>query len=149
VDRREGTGWVLERLQALVEKWSPVAVVVDKGSPAAAVATELEEAGIELQGINAREVAAAAMAFYDGISGVRSKDPETGVEGPDPRVIRHGNQPALNDAVAAAQKRLMSHGSTWTWDDPGSPLAAVSNALWGYRTRPVAEQAQPFFAAVR
>jgi hypothetical protein len=137
-ERRQGTGWVVERLRQLVERWQPVAVVIDKGSPAASLALEAEEAGIELTPIQARDVAAAAGAFYDGIAGRPAVDPETGEPGRDPRVLRHRDQPELTAAVAGAVKRKLS--TTWAWDQLAAsvditPLIAVSNALWGYTTR--------------
>jgi hypothetical protein len=150
VDRREGTGWVIERLKGLIERWRPVAVVIDKGSPASSLATEAEEAGIELTPIQTRDVAAAAGAFYDGIAGRPAEDPETGVMGRDPRVIRHRNQAELTDAVAGAVKRNLS--ATWAWDQLAAavditPVIGCSNALWAYMTR--APAPQPFFATRR
>lgn len=142
-DRRQGTGWVVGRLRDLMQRWSPVAVVIDKGSPAASLAAEAEEAGIELTPITTRDVAAAAGAFYDGIAGRPSLDPETGEMGRDPRVVRHLNQPELTAAVAGALKRPLS--AAWAWDQMTAttditPVIGASNALWGFMTnqpRPV------------
>jgi len=150
VDRREGTGWVVERLQELIARWSPVAVVIDKGSPAGSIATEAEEAGIELTPIQTRDVAAAAGALYDGVAGRPAVDPATGELGRDPRVVRHRDQPELNTAVAAAAKRNLS--TAWAWDQLAAvvdiaPLIGCSNALWGYTTR--AAGPLPFFFARR
>lgn len=148
-DRRQGTGWVVERLKQLIEKYSPVAVVIDKGSPAGSLAAEAEEAGIELTPIQARDVAAAAGALYDGVAGQRAVDPDTGELGRDPRVVRHRDQPDLNAAVAAAVKRNLS--TTWAWDQIAAPaditpLIAVSNALWGYTTRAPSVESIPLVA---
>lgn len=150
-DRREGTGWVVERLRELVARWKPVAVVIDKGSPASSIATEAEEAGIELTPIQTRDVAAAAGAFYDGVAGRPAPDPETGLPGRDPRIVRHRDQPDLTAAVAGAVKRSLT--SQWAWDQMAAsvditPVIACSNALWGYQTRPQ-EPEQPFFGAYR
>jgi phage terminase large subunit-like protein len=136
VDRREGTGWVIPRLTELWHKWEPCAVVIDKGSPAATLALDAEQAGIDLLPIQTREVAAAAGAFFDGIAGRPSLDPETGRMGEDPRVIRHRGQPELTAAVAGAVKRPLS--TAFAWDQLAatvdiSPLIGVSNALWGFR----------------
>lgn len=137
VDRRLGSGWVIERLKQLVEKWKPCAVVIDKGSPAASLAAEAEEAGLVLTPITARDVAAAAGAFFDGIAGRPAPDPDTGEMGRDPRVIRHRDQVELSAAVAGAMRRVLS--TAWAWDQLGAtvditPLIGVSNALWGYVT---------------
>lgn len=138
VDRREGTGWVIPRLKELVEKWRPCAVVIDKGSPAGSLAAEAEEAGLELTPITTRDVAAAAGAFYDGIAGRPAPDPISGEMGRDPRVIRHRGDDRLSTAVAGAVKRPLS--TAFAWDQLAapvdiSPLIAVSNALWAFRSR--------------
>jgi hypothetical protein len=150
VDRRQGTGWVIPRLIELVEKWRPIAVVIDKGSPAGSLAAEAEEAGVELTPITTRDVAAAAGAFFDGIAGRPATDPLTGEDGRDPRVIRHRGQVELTAAVAGAVKRPLS--SAWAWDQLAAtaditPLIGASNALWGYVTN--APKDQPFFGAWR
>lgn len=152
VDRRQGAGWVIDRLVNLIGKWRPCAVVIDKGSPAGSLAAEAEEAGIELTPITTRDVAAAAGAFFDGIAGRPAPDPATGELGPDPRVVRWRPNEFSDDltaAVAGAMKRPLS--TAWAWDQLGavadiSPLIGASNALWGYRSRAVE---QPFFFARR
>jgi hypothetical protein len=149
VDRREGTGWVVERLLDLIARWKPVSVVIDKGSPAGSLATEAEEAGIELTPITTRDVAAAAGALYDGIAGRPAKDPDTGGMGRDPRVIRHRDQPELNTAVAGAVKRQLA--AAWAWDQMAAavditPIIACSNALWGYTTRAPSVELVPLVA---
>jgi hypothetical protein len=138
VDRRDGAGWVVERLRDLIERYQPLAVVIDKGSPAGSIATEAEEAGIELTPIQVRDVVAASGLMYDGICGRPGEDPETGQMGPDPRVVRHRGQRDLTLAAAGAPKRKL--GTAWAWDQLGAevditPLIACSNALWGYTTR--------------
>jgi hypothetical protein len=145
VDRRQDTGWVIDRLKDLIERWRPCAVVIDKGSPAGSLAAEAEAAGIELTPIATRDVAAAAGAFYDGIAGRPAPDPDTGEMGRDPRVIRHRGQEELTAAVAGAVKRPLS--TAFAWDQLAavvdiSPLIGVSNALWAFRSR---NPGQPFF----
>jgi hypothetical protein len=149
VDRRQGTGWVIGRLKDLRDRWKPCAIVIDKGSPAASLAAEAEEAGIELTPIQARDVAAACGAVIDGISGRPSPDPETGEMGRDPRVLRHMNHPDLTAAAAGAVTRTLSTAKAWDQLAAAvdiTPIIGVSNALWGYMTR---ESGQPFFGAWR
>ena len=134
MERRPGTAWVIERLLELVGRWKPCAVVIDAGGPAGSLIAPAEEAGLELVKPTVRDVVAAAGAFYDGICGTRD-----GESGPDPKVIRHRGQVELTAAVAGAMKRPL--GTAWAWDQMASsvditPLIAVSNALWGYATRP-------------
>ncbi|MES2211439.1 MAG: hypothetical protein V4515_14845 [Chloroflexota bacterium] len=148
-DRREGTGWVTDRLLDLIARWKPVAVVIDEGSPAKSIADAAVEAGIELTPISTRAVAGAAGALYDGIAGRPARDPATGEFGRDPRVIRHRDQSELNTAVAGAMKRQLA--AAWAWDQMAAtvditPIIACSNALWGYTTRTAS---QPFFGAWR
>lgn len=145
VDRREGTGWVIERLKQLIERWRPVAVVIDKGSPAKSLADDAEAAGIELTPITTRDVAGAAGALYDGIAGRPARDPETGEWGHDPRVVRHREQDELTTAVAGALPRKLASG--WAFDQMAatvdiSPVIGCSNALWAYTTH----TPPPFFA---
>lgn len=145
IDRREGTGWVVDRLKQLIEKWHPVAVVIDKGSPAKSLADDAEAAGITLTPIATRDVAGAAGAFYDGVAGRPARDPETGEWGRNPRIVRHRDQDELTVAVAGALPRKLASG--WAFDQIGAavditPLIGCSNALWAYSTR----DAAPFFA---
>lgn len=149
VDRREGTGWAIGRLKDLRDRWSPCAIVIDKGSPAASLAAEAEEAGIELTPIQARDVAAGCGAMIDGIAGRPAPDPETGEMGRDPRVLRVLPNADLTAAVAGAVTRTLSTAKAWdqlaaTVDI--TPLIGVSNALWGYQTR---QPTQPFFGRWR
>jgi hypothetical protein len=149
VDRRHGTGWVIDRLKDLRDRWKPCAIVIDKGSPAASLAAEAEEAGIELTPIQARDVAAACGALIDGISGRPAPDPGTGEMGRDPRVLRHLGQPDLTAAAAGAVTRTLSTAKAWDQLAAAvdiTPIIGVSNALWGYMTR---ESGQPFFGAWR
>jgi hypothetical protein len=151
VDRRRGTGWVADRMAMLVQRWRPCAVVVDAGGPAASLVPGLEEAGIEMVKLSTRDVANAAGALYDAVAGRPAPDPDTGLVGRDPRVLRHRDQPELNAAVAGALSRPL--GSAWAWDQLRasvdiSPVIGASNALWGYVSRAAATD-QPFFAAWR
>jgi hypothetical protein len=152
VDRRPGTGWVITRLADLIARWSPCAVVIDRGSPASSLAAEADEAQLPLTPIQTRDVAAAAGAMYDGIAGRPAVDPDTGTPGRDPRVIRHRDQDDLNAAVSAAVRRPLS--SQWAWDQLATttditPLIAVSNAMWAFTTRELPEPSQPFFGSYR
>jgi hypothetical protein len=137
IDRRQGTGWVIGRLRELVEKWNPCAVIIDKGSPAASLAAEAEEAQIELTPIQTRDVAAACGAFVDGFAGRPAVDPATDQPGRDPRVLKHRDQAELNTAVAGAVTRPLS--AARAWDQVAAlvditPVIGCSNALWGFMT---------------
>lgn len=129
IDHRPGTGWMVERLIDLVEKWSPCAVVIDAGGPAAslipAVKKELEKLGKEdlLIEMKTREAAAAAGQFFDGVA---------------EQSIVHLDQAPLATALAGADKRPVGDG--WAWARRGvsvdiSPLVSVTHAAWGHAER--------------
>jgi hypothetical protein len=140
---RVGVGDALARITELTERWSPCAWVIDEGGPSKSLAESVAASGIELTKPTMRDVAGAAGALYDGIAGRPQPDPETGLLGADPRVIRWTCkpelEPAFTGAVAGAIKRPL--GAGWAWDQLAAsvdigPLIAAGNALWGYATRP-------------
>jgi hypothetical protein len=121
VEHRAGTSWVVERLTALIGKWSPYCVVVDAGSAAGSLLPELEAAGVRITRPTVREVAGAAGALFD------QTRPET-------LGLRHLGQVPLTRAVAGAAQRPLA--DSWTWNRRGStvvisPLVAASLASWG------------------
>jgi phage terminase large subunit-like protein len=121
VEHRAGTAWVVERLTALIEKWSPYCLVIDAGSAAGALIPELEAAGVRITRPAVREVAGASAALFD------ETRPET-------LGVRHLGQVPLTRAVAGAAQRPLA--DAWTWNRRGStvvisPLVACSLASWG------------------
>lgn len=138
VEHNAGTTWVVGRLQDLVAKWNPCAVVLDAAGPAGTLLPALQAAGIEAITPSTREVAQATGMFYDAV-----------LQGG----LAHLDQPSLKAALAGAQQRPL--GDAWAWARKGSavdisPLVAVTLAGWGHATRAhVAADPQPFFAAWR
>lgn len=129
VDHRPGTGWVVERLVELVEKWSPCAVVIDPGGPAGslipAVRKELELLGLPdlLIEPKTREIAGASGQFFDAVAS---------------QAIVHLDQAPLATALAGADKRPVGDG--WAWARRGvsvdiSPLVGCTLAVWGHAER--------------
>ncbi|HEY9375278.1 terminase [Streptomyces sp.] len=140
VDHEPGTGWVVARVQALVERWRPCAVALDPGGPGGSLVGDFEAAGIELTTTKARDVAAAAGGLYDAV--VRPPDAQ---EGWAP-TVRHIPHPALSGALSGAGKRPL--GDAWAWDRRGvsvdiSPLVAVTLARWAWVTRERVDDAPP------
>lgn len=139
IDRRPGTGWVVERMVALKEKWTPCAVTVATG-PAGSLIADLEAAGVVVTKMSTTDAARACGAVYDGISGKPYID-DDGVER-NPRIIRWAGSASHVEALTAAVKAGRKHcsGDTWTWERDGdvdaSPVESVTNALYGYATRP-------------
>ena len=70
IDHRPGTGWIVERVKALREKWN-VQIALDGGGPAASVGDDLAAAGIDVARLNTSEVAAACACMYDAIADAR------------------------------------------------------------------------------
>ena len=123
VDRNHGTRWVVPRLLELVEKWKPIALLLDPAGPAGRFVADLEEAGVEFTAVGARDVAQACGLFYDSTMG-------------DDVPVHHIDQPSLNAAVAAGTQRPL--GDAWAWNrksaaDDISPLVASTLALWAVR----------------
>lgn len=126
VDHRPGTGWIVDRITELRERWKVCAVVVAKGGPAASVIADLEAAGIEVLTPTLQEFGAAAGTFYDGICG-------------DRRDLKYLESGPLTAAVAGAVKRPLTDGA-WTFGRlrasvDVSPLMAVTLALHGYAVK--------------
>lgn len=120
VDR--GTRWVVGRVQDLVERWSPCAVVVHPGSPAGALIADLEAAEVKVTKPRTQDAAQACGQFYDAVTEER---------------LAHRGQAELNAAVSGAVSRPT--GDAWLWDRRAptvdvSPLIAVTLALWGFVT---------------
>ncbi|WP_455360012.1 terminase [Streptomyces sp. SYSU K21746] len=129
VDHRPGTGWVVERVVELVEKWKPCAVVVDAGGPAGSLVAPLRKAlkdkGQEelLLEPKVREVGQACGQFYDAVTS---------------QSLVHLDQAPLATALAGADKRPL--GDAWAWARRGvsvdiSPVVASTLAVWGHAER--------------
>lgn len=124
IEHRRGTSWVVERVKELVEKWRPVAVVIDAAGPAGTLIAALEKAKIEILKPTAREAGLACGEFFDAV---------------DTADVVHLDQPMLNAALAGAEKRHL--GDAWAWARKNvavdiSPLVAVTNAAWGLGAAP-------------
>ena len=123
-----GTGWVVPQLVAL-KKHNPVAVVCDGAGPAGSLIHDLEQQGVEVTALSAKEHGQAYGAFYDAVQ---------------QETLRHLGTPELADALKGATKRPL--GEAWAWDRKKStvdisPLVAATLALWGHLTN---EAADPF-----
>jgi len=125
VDNDAGTHWVVQRLVDLVERHDPAAVIIDGGSPAAALIPSIERAGIEVTKVGGREMAAACGLLYadatqDGLS--------------------HRGDPRLSNALKAARRRTVGDAG-WAWNrkssgDDITPLVSVTLARFGLESLP-------------
>jgi hypothetical protein len=136
VDNRSGTGWVAERLRELAERHGPRCVVIDPGSPAGSLITEVTEALkvdpdeevaedeeprllVPIVQMKTRDVVQATGQFYDAVASGR---------------VSHLDQAPLSTALAGARKREL--GEAWAWARKGvgvdiTPLVGVTEARWG------------------
>ncbi len=122
-EHRRGSSWAPARLLELVERYNPVAVILDPGSPAASLASEIESLGIPLVRTSVRDVAQACGAFYDAV-----------VPAEGPPTLVHLDEGPLNIAVAGAARRDL--GDAWAWSRRAthvdiSPLVSSTLATWG------------------
>ena len=116
IDRRPGTGWVIDRAVELAAKWS-CPIVLDPSSPAGGLMAALESSGVEVREVSHRDHAQACGSLVDA---VRNES------------VRHLGQPSLTAALAGAAKR--QSGDVWLWSRSSShvditPLVAATLAL--------------------
>lgn len=123
VDRRRGTGWMVDRCQELEVKYNRPQFVVDGGGPAASLIPELEKAGLWLTVADTRDVAAAYAGLVDAL--------EQGQ-------LVHGPQADVDQAVISGIARPVGDGATALGRKASgvdiTPLVSVTLALWGFRT---------------
>ena len=136
VEFARGTGWVVDRVRELVERWSPRTVVVDAGGPAGSLLADLEAARVPVTITSARDYAQACGMFFDAVDG---------------GFLRHVDQQPLTDAAMVVRRRPL--GDAWAWARKSStsaditPLVAVTLAHWGARSTASAnyDLAQSFY----
>jgi phage terminase large subunit-like protein len=119
VERKRGTGWVVERLQDLIERHDVAGVICDGSGPAASLLAPLEQLDIEVTVVTAKEHAQACGNFFDACEG---------------HTLRHLGTPELAAAVKGAAQRPL--GDAWAWSRKNStidisPLVAATLAVWG------------------
>lgn len=117
LDSKPGTGWLGAALARYVERHSPESVSFSASSPAASVAAELEEAGIELEEVSVEEHAQACGRLVDRVN-----------EGE----MRHLGSNEFANAIRGAATRPYS--DAWLWSRKSSavdisPLVAATLAV--------------------
>lgn len=125
-DRRDGVGWVRARTGELVDRWQPRATGYDYAGPALDVADQLDRDGVALDGIKAKEYAAACAGFLQAVVA-------------DPPTVRVRPNPDLDAAAGAAVMRTL--GDAWAWGRRQSTvsistLTAATVALWAWDHAP-------------
>ena len=129
IEHRPGDDWCVDRLAELYERWPDLQpVLIDPGSPAGALLTDLERAGIPVRTVTSREMAQACGYL------------KTRVLAGD---VRHLEEPErggiVTDALAGAATRKLL--DTWAWVREASAvdisaLVALTLAVWGLSEAP-------------
>jgi hypothetical protein len=130
--QRPGTGWVLERLRQLDEKWKPLAIVVPRSGPAAGLGDDIQKQWPDSPKWGTKVIRAtvtdeaAAYAWFVQQCKDRSK----------PLVHPVQEKAAgLYSAVGTAEPRLVGDGGkTWSRRDSASditPATSANLAAWG------------------
>lgn len=122
MEHKRGTGWLGGWLEERVEKHKPLAVMYAERSPAASLASDLEERGLELTPVSETEHAKACGMFYDAV---------------DQRTLRHLGTNELVTALKGASTRPL--GDSWAWSRRNSnvditPLVSCTLAHYGALT---------------
>jgi hypothetical protein len=119
VEHRRGTKWVAERVVELVRRHDTDDPVCDATGPAGSLIDAIENLGVGVEAVSAREHAQACGQLEDAVT---ESD------------LRHHGTPELTSAVRVACKRPLAGGDSWAWSRQNSggvisPLVAVTLAL--------------------
>jgi hypothetical protein len=122
VERKRGTGWIVDRVVGLVGSHVNVGVICDARGPAGSLVPALEARGVKVIPVSAGEHAQACGMFFDGV---------------DQREVRHLGTQEMTTAIGGAMSRPL--GDAWAWSRKDStidisPLVAVTLAHWGLKT---------------
>lgn len=121
VDRRRGTGWVIDRVEELVSRWETSGVTLDAIGPAGALLPGLGERGISANVVSTSEYGRACQGFKNLVDDDR---------------MRHKNQSGLTAALEAARKRPLGDTGAWGWHRRDTtditPLVAATLATYAF-----------------
>lgn len=131
VDRKRGTGWIVDRVEELIEKWRPTEVVLDAIGPAGTLLPAFSERGIDVGVVSMTQYGQACGAFKALV---------------DDRRFVHNEQPGLRAALESARKRPLGESGLWGWHRRDTtditPLVAVTLATFAF-ARSVGEALKP------
>jgi hypothetical protein len=96
IEKRRGTGWIVERCAELNKAHGPAAFVIDGGGPANSLISELKAARLTVIVAQTKEVGMACADLTDAI---------------EQKTLRHGPQRDLRAAVNGAKKRPVGDGA--------------------------------------
>lgn len=127
IEHGRGTGWLARRLKELQDRHQPRAIVCDDAGPAASLLAELDELGVKVTTVNAKEHGQACGRFYDACEqGALDEKDREGVG------LRHLGTAELRAALKGAATRPL--GDAWAWSRKNStvditPLVACTLAV--------------------
>lgn len=122
-ESKKGTAWVVDLMARMNEVWKPIAVVIDKKSPAATLIAELKRKRVKVIETDGADMAKACGDLFDRVQN---------------ETLLHGNQAHLNTAIASARTRPIGDAFGWnrkSVDTDITPLVAVTLAAYGLTTR--------------
>lgn len=121
VDRRRGTGWVVDRIAELVDRWDVVSVTLDAIGPAGALLPQFAERDVHVDVVSMKEYGQACVGFKNLVDDDR---------------LRHKEQSGLTAALEAARKRPLGDSGMWGWHRRDTtditPLVASTLASFGF-----------------
>ncbi len=125
-DHRPGTGWLVNRVEEIWQRWAPMAIVVAAGA-AETIVDDLLNRSVSVEVVPHAEWTIACGRMYDAIVDLKS--------------VRVRPSPDLDLAMGGAKKRPVDSGAAWTWSRQAStvilsPLIATTCAYWGVAVRP-------------
>ena len=121
-EQKRGADWVPAYVAGLVNANPMVrAVVVDVGSPAAAIVDDLVKLKVKVTSPRVRDVGAGCARLVDGIVGGS---------------VWHTGQVQMTVALGSARKRPLGSTEMWAWNRKNptadiTPVVAATLALWG------------------
>lgn len=123
VEHERGTGWVVQSAKHWTLSVSGSQLVVDPRADLGALLIELEDAGVPLVRMTAKDYKDACGGFFQAVV--------------DKRLRYMPPQPELDAAIAGAKSKPLL--DAWKWDRASgaliTPLVSCTNALWGARTQ--------------
>lgn len=121
VERRRGTGWVVDRVEELSQSWHPASVMLDAIGPAGTLLPAFSERSVEIDVVTMTQYGQACGAFKAMV---------------DDRRFVHNAQPGLRAALESARKRPLGESGLWGWHRRDTtditPLVAVTLATFAF-----------------
>lgn len=129
VERKRGTGWVVDKIEELVASWSPLSVTLDAIGPSGALLPAFSERGISVEVVSTTQYGQACALFKNSV---------------DDQRLFHKGQTGLTAALEAGRKRPLGDAGLWGWHRRDTtditPLVASTLAVFGFSRGAVAPE---------